>query len=188
MNQAPTTPTTSISTPPMQNHGFGFATPINLTNINNINNPNNPNIHILPASIPMQPQQPNPAIHRNQIIPITIGGGGLVNVITYIIFFKRKRITQDQLIDLMSVFEKTDTPSYDVREKLAKKLKMTNREVQVWFQNRRAKANRAKANEHNASQQHHRFLHHHSVTATHHTANGHHDEEAIAGEDDDEED
>ncbi|CAJ0834571.1 11460_t:CDS:2, partial [Entrophospora sp. SA101] len=87
---------------------------------------------------------------------------------------KRKRITQDQLIDLMSVFEKTDTPSYDVREKLAKKLKMTNREVQVWFQNRRAKANRAKANEHNASQQHHRFLHHHSVTATHHTANGHH--------------
>ncbi|CAJ0637069.1 15082_t:CDS:2, partial [Entrophospora sp. SA101] len=33
-----------------------------LININNINNPNNPNIHILPASIPMQPQQPNPAI------------------------------------------------------------------------------------------------------------------------------
>ncbi|CAJ0883053.1 8484_t:CDS:2, partial [Entrophospora sp. SA101] len=86
MNQAPTTPTTSISTPPMQNHGFGFATPINLTNINNINNPNNPNIHILPASIPMQPQQPNPAIHRNQIIPITIGGGG--GILRILLFFE----------------------------------------------------------------------------------------------------
>jgi len=44
---------------------------------------------------------------------------------------KRKRITQEQLQDLVAMFEQTDTPSYDVREKLAKKLNMTNREVQV---------------------------------------------------------
>ncbi|CAG8434169.1 8462_t:CDS:2 [Funneliformis mosseae] len=85
---------------------------------------------------------------------------------------KRKRITQEQLQDLVAMFDQTDTPSYDVREKLAKKLNMTNREVQVWFQNRRAKANRAKANEHNASHQHHRFLHHHSVS-TAQAASGH---------------
>ncbi|CAG8566103.1 3776_t:CDS:2 [Acaulospora morrowiae] len=85
---------------------------------------------------------------------------------------KRKRITQEQLADLVAMFEQTDTPSYDVREKLAKKLNMTNREVQVWFQNRRAKANRAKQNEHNTSHQHHRFLHHHSVP-TSQAASGH---------------
>lgn len=45
---------------------------------------------------------------------------------------KRKRITQEQLQDLVAMFEQTDTPSYDVREKLAKKLNMTNREVQVY--------------------------------------------------------
>ncbi|ORY00338.1 hypothetical protein K493DRAFT_256509, partial [Basidiobolus meristosporus CBS 931.73] len=52
------------------------------------------------------------------------------------------------------MFEQTDTPSFEVRENLSKKLVMTNREIQVWFQNRRAKVNRAKAE--NA----HRFLHH----------------------------
>ncbi|CAG8550215.1 91_t:CDS:2, partial [Acaulospora colombiana] len=68
---------------------------------------------------------------------------------------KRKRITQEQLADLVAMFEQTDTPSYD-----------------VWFQNRRAKANRAKQNEHNTSHQHHRFLHHHSVP-TSQAASGH---------------
>ncbi|CAG8462076.1 378_t:CDS:2 [Ambispora gerdemannii] len=86
---------------------------------------------------------------------------------------KRKRFTQEQLVDLIAMFEQTDTPNYEIREKLAKKLNMTNREVQVWFQNRRAKANRAKANEPNASNHHHhRFLHHHSVTPAQ-AASGH---------------
>ncbi|KAJ2636997.1 hypothetical protein GGF40_002653 [Coemansia sp. RSA 1286] len=55
---------------------------------------------------------------------------------------KRKRITPEQLKELTSIFEKTDTPTHDIREELSKKLNMTNREVQVWFQNRRAKYNR----------------------------------------------
>ncbi|KAJ2662835.1 hypothetical protein IW148_002749 [Coemansia sp. RSA 1199] len=55
---------------------------------------------------------------------------------------KRKRITPEQLKELTAVFESSDTPTHDVREELSKKLCMTNREVQVWFQNRRAKYNR----------------------------------------------
>lgn len=45
---------------------------------------------------------------------------------------KRKRITPEQLEDLVGLFEKTDTPSFEIRESLAKKLGMTNREIQVW--------------------------------------------------------
>jgi hypothetical protein len=45
---------------------------------------------------------------------------------------KRKRITPEQLEDLVGLFEKTDTPSFEVREKLAKKLGMSNREIQVF--------------------------------------------------------
>ncbi|KAG2187794.1 hypothetical protein INT44_005484 [Umbelopsis vinacea] len=74
---------------------------------------------------------------------------------------KRKRITPEQLVDLLALFEKTDTPSFEVREKLANQLNMTNREVQVWFQNRRAKVNRARLNAMNAenAQSQHRFQH-----------------------------
>ncbi|KAI9319903.1 hypothetical protein BX666DRAFT_1917258 [Dichotomocladium elegans] len=44
---------------------------------------------------------------------------------------KRKRISPDQFRRLMDVFEETDTPSSEVREKLAHELGMTKREVQV---------------------------------------------------------
>ncbi|KAJ2076726.1 hypothetical protein H4R24_005538 [Coemansia sp. RSA 988] len=80
------------------------------------------------------------------------GGGARVSGYTQIVIkepntsepkkAKRKRITQEQLKELTAVFEKTDTPTHDIREELSKNLGMTNREVQVWFQNRRAKYNR----------------------------------------------
>ncbi|KAG0177554.1 Mix paired-like homeobox [Apophysomyces sp. BC1034] len=57
---------------------------------------------------------------------------------------KRKRILPHQYNRLMYVFEQTDTPSSEMREQLAIELEMTKREVQVWFQNRRAKNSRAR--------------------------------------------
>ncbi|KAI8887919.1 homeobox, partial [Backusella circina FSU 941] len=57
---------------------------------------------------------------------------------------KRKRILPHQYTRLMEMFEETDTPSSEIRAHLASELDMTNREVQVWFQNRRAKMNRTK--------------------------------------------
>lgn len=44
---------------------------------------------------------------------------------------KRKRITPNQLEVLTSIFERTKTPNYQLREHTAKELNMTNREVQV---------------------------------------------------------
>ncbi|KAI8063659.1 Homeodomain-like protein [Gilbertella persicaria] len=66
---------------------------------------------------------------------------------------KRKRISTAQYERLMQVFDQTDTPSSEIRENLAVELDMTKREVQVWFQNRRAKVNRTKntANKRNSS-------------------------------------
>ncbi|KAJ1961263.1 hypothetical protein IWQ62_003927, partial [Dispira parvispora] len=62
---------------------------------------------------------------------------------------KRRRITEEQFDILISVFRETDTPPYEVREELSKKLNMSTRDVQVWFQNRRAKVNREKQNAQN---------------------------------------
>ncbi|KAI8577178.1 hypothetical protein K450DRAFT_253230 [Umbelopsis ramanniana AG] len=59
---------------------------------------------------------------------------------------KRKRISPEQLKALLEVFEQTDTPSSQLREELAERLNMSKREVQVWFQNRRAKASRMRNN------------------------------------------
>ncbi|CEP18102.1 hypothetical protein [Parasitella parasitica] len=59
---------------------------------------------------------------------------------------KRKRILPHQYKRLMSTFDITDTPSSEIRSRLAEELDMTKREVQVWFQNRRAKMNRNRAN------------------------------------------
>lgn len=44
---------------------------------------------------------------------------------------KRKRISPDQFCLLTELFQQTDTPSHELRERLAKRLEMTNREVQV---------------------------------------------------------
>lgn len=59
---------------------------------------------------------------------------------------KRKRILPHQYKRLMETFEKTDTPSSEIRSQLANELDMTKREVQVWFQNRRAKMSRNRIN------------------------------------------
>ncbi|SCV68410.1 BQ2448_531 [Microbotryum intermedium] len=60
---------------------------------------------------------------------------------------KRKRIMPEQLEHLCELFDRTDSPTYDMREQVAVKVGMTNREVQVWFQNRRAKVARQQAAE-----------------------------------------
>ncbi|KAF2873600.1 hypothetical protein BDV95DRAFT_489327 [Massariosphaeria phaeospora] len=52
---------------------------------------------------------------------------------------KRQRATQDQLVTLEVEFNKNPTPTAAVRERIADDISMTERSVQIWFQNRRAK-------------------------------------------------
>lgn len=52
---------------------------------------------------------------------------------------KRQRATQDQLLTLEVEFNKNPTPTALVRERIAQEISMTERSVQIWFQNRRAK-------------------------------------------------
>ncbi|KAI9791572.1 MAG: hypothetical protein M1833_001493 [Piccolia ochrophora] len=52
---------------------------------------------------------------------------------------KRQRATQDQLGTLEIEFNKNPTPTAVVRERIAQDINMTERSVQIWFQNRRAK-------------------------------------------------
>jgi hypothetical protein len=44
---------------------------------------------------------------------------------------KRKRISPEQLDALLGLFQQTDTPSFEQRERVAMSLGMSNREVQV---------------------------------------------------------
>ena len=44
---------------------------------------------------------------------------------------KRKRIDPEQLEVLLGLFAQTDTPSYELRDRIAAQLNMSNREVQV---------------------------------------------------------
>ncbi|KEZ40450.1 Homeobox domain-containing protein [Scedosporium apiospermum] len=52
---------------------------------------------------------------------------------------KRQRATQDQLATLELEFSKNPTPTAEVRDRIAEEINMTQRSVQIWFQNRRAK-------------------------------------------------
>jgi len=52
---------------------------------------------------------------------------------------KRQRATQDQLATLELEFNKNPTPTALVRDRIAEEINMTERSVQIWFQNRRAK-------------------------------------------------
>lgn len=49
---------------------------------------------------------------------------------------KRQRATQEQLNTLEIEFNKNPTPSAVVRERIASDINMTERSVQIWFQNR----------------------------------------------------
>jgi hypothetical protein len=49
---------------------------------------------------------------------------------------KRQRATQDQLLTLEMEFSKNPTPTASVRERIAEEINMTERSVQIWFQNR----------------------------------------------------
>ena len=51
---------------------------------------------------------------------------------------KRQRATQDQLSTLETEFMKNPTPTATVRERIAEEINMTERSVQIWFQNRYA--------------------------------------------------
>lgn len=49
---------------------------------------------------------------------------------------KRQRATQEQLNTLEVEFNKNPTPTAGVRERIAEEINMTERSVQIWFQNR----------------------------------------------------
>ncbi|OMH81667.1 Homeobox protein HD-10 [Zancudomyces culisetae] len=55
----------------------------------------------------------------------------------------RRRTTKEQFQVLESTFQSNNKPPAEVRREIAAKLSMTPREVQVWFQNRRAKEKNA---------------------------------------------
>ncbi|KAI9280620.1 homeobox domain-containing protein, partial [Umbelopsis sp. AD052] len=52
----------------------------------------------------------------------------------------RRRTTRAQFKVLEKTFQENPKPSATIRRMLAQRLNMTPRGVQVWFQNRRAKA------------------------------------------------
>lgn len=55
---------------------------------------------------------------------------------------KRRRLLPEETALLVQAFEASQKPSNEVRDRLAARLKMSTRAVQIWFQNRRAKARR----------------------------------------------
>jgi len=57
---------------------------------------------------------------------------------------KRKRKTPEQLSILEREFEANPMPNKDVRDHLSQHLGLTSRQVQIWFQNKRAKVKNAR--------------------------------------------
>ncbi|KAI8050551.1 homeobox domain-containing protein, partial [Syncephalis plumigaleata] len=56
---------------------------------------------------------------------------------------KRNRINAGQLMVLEKAFTDSPSPSSKMRTMIANQCQMTERSVQIWFQNRRAKARNA---------------------------------------------
>ncbi|GAA6021346.1 hypothetical protein JCM11491_004754 [Sporobolomyces phaffii] len=101
-----------------------------------------------PSSPPAAPSAPPPksiqfidaTFQPDGTTDVTQGGGGVAHCRP-----KRKKITQAQLTKLVETFNTTDNPGFEVRDSVGKEIGMSNREVQVWFQNRRAKVTRERA-------------------------------------------
>jgi hypothetical protein len=55
---------------------------------------------------------------------------------------RRRRLGSDETSVLMETFETNPKPNATIRDALAKRLNMTPRAIQIWFQNRRAKMKR----------------------------------------------
>lgn len=64
---------------------------------------------------------------------------------------KRKRVTEEQLTVLETIFATDKMPDQKLRLQLAQRLGMSSRRVQIWFQNKRAKLKKANANSPNSS-------------------------------------
>lgn len=56
---------------------------------------------------------------------------------------KRTHLKSEQVVLLQESFNGNALPDASIRSKLAKELNMTERTIQIWFQNRRAKARKA---------------------------------------------
>lgn len=55
---------------------------------------------------------------------------------------KRRRLLPEETACLIEAFEKSQRPSQETRDQLAARLRMSQRAIQIWFQNRRAKVKR----------------------------------------------
>lgn len=55
---------------------------------------------------------------------------------------KRRRLLPEETATLVAAFEGSPKPSKETQDRLAAKLRMSPRAIQIWFQNRRAKARR----------------------------------------------
>ncbi|KAM0755770.1 hypothetical protein T439DRAFT_320480 [Meredithblackwellia eburnea MCA 4105] len=143
MNHSPqlgsSQPTTTMSYIPSQYSSQAYPPPVHTTTIQTKS----------PGSTYFHPYHPKtrPLLFVNTVPPPPSSAGGKAALTPEALSQlkpKRKRITPEQLEALTGLFEQTDSPSFDVRESMGARLGMSNREVQVWFQNRRAKMNRMK--------------------------------------------
>ncbi|KXS17585.1 hypothetical protein M427DRAFT_133391 [Gonapodya prolifera JEL478] len=79
---------------------------------------------------------------------------------------KRKTLSQHQSRELAAAFQRNDKPKTTEREALAEQLGLTQREVQIWFQNRRAKLKQRAASRETSNQTSSALLSHQQDSTT----------------------